>query len=136
MEAVLRANFTAQMNNLGVEHVKSSTYNSPSNGGAKRTVQSINQELPKEGEHPKSNTRAPPKNMLQSEQPRSELTHWQRSREILQERTNESPPKNIEREVDWRSMLTRRTNQQTKHVNSKKERKSRMDIHLLDYGLQ
>ena len=43
-----RANFTEQMKELGVEHVKSSLYNSPSKGGAERTVQSIKSFLRKE----------------------------------------------------------------------------------------
>ena len=43
-----RANFTEPMKELGVEHVKSSAYNSPSNDGAERTVQSIKSFLRKE----------------------------------------------------------------------------------------
>ena len=43
-----RANFTKQMEDLGIEHRKSSQYNSPSNGGAERTVQHIKSFLRKE----------------------------------------------------------------------------------------
>ena len=39
-------------------------------------------------------------------------------------------PNSIEREVDWRSMLTERTNKTTKHVQSKKEKKSREEFKI------
>ena len=43
-----RASFTEEMSKLGVKHVKSSAYNSASNGGAERTVHSIKEFLRKE----------------------------------------------------------------------------------------
>ena len=41
-------------------------------------------------------------------------------------------PNSIEREVDWKSMLTERTNKTTKHVESKKERKSKDEFKIGD----
>ena len=43
-----RASFTKRMEDLGIEHRQSSPYNSPSNGGAERTVQHIKSLLRKE----------------------------------------------------------------------------------------
>ena len=41
-------------------------------------------------------------------------------------------PNSIERDVDWRSMLTERTNKTTKHVENKKEKKSREEFQVDD----
>ena len=41
-------------------------------------------------------------------------------------------PNSIERDVDWKSMLTERTNKTTKHVESTKERKSKDEFKIGD----
>ena len=126
-----RANFTEQMKELGVDHVKSSPYNSPSNGGAEQTVQSIKSFLRKE------NIQKVTQELLHkicfkvNNHVQDALTDSAAER-FLRRKPKTLLPNSIEREVNWRSMLTERTNKTTKHVQSKKEKKSREEFKVGD----
>ena len=126
-----RANFTKQMKELGVEHVKSSPYNSPSNGGAARTVQHIKSFLRKENIEKVSQELLNKICFKVNNHVQDALTGSPAER-FLSRKPKTLLPNSIEREVDWRSMLTERTNKTTKHVENKKERKSKEEFKVGD----
>ena len=126
-----RANFTKQMEDLGIEHRKSSPYNSPSNGGAERTVQHIKSFLRKENIEKVSQELLNKICFKVNNHVQDELTGSLAER-FLRRKPKTLLPNSIDRDVDWRSMLTERTNKTTKHVENKKEKKSREEFRVGD----
>ena len=126
-----RASFTKKMEDLGVEHRLSSPYNSSSNGAAERTVRHIKSFLRKENIERVSQELLNKICFKVNNHVQDELTGSPAER-FLRRKPKTLLPNSIERDVDWKSMLTERTNKTTKHVESTKERKSRDEFKIGD----
>lgn len=66
--------------------------------------------------------------MLQSEQHVKDMITGCAAERFFRRKPKSLLPNNVEREVDWRNMLTEGTNQQAKLATSKRERKSREEF--------